>query len=98
MNVQERLLKELIDRGLNRKNAETILNLSLPELNKQAREVNGVDEDEKPNSPYKITWESPSTDYDDTIYNLWFSLIVKPIALKWIIKYAPEAWFKTMFQ
>ena len=98
MTVQERLESLLEERGLQKKHAEKIVKLSIPEINKQAREVNGLDEDGNPINPYKITWERPDDEYDKSMYVFWFASIVKPEALKWVKKNTPEAWFKPMFE
>lgn len=46
---------------------------------------------------YKITWDSPSDGYPNMMYPiLW--MIVKPIALKWIERNIPQAFFKPMFE
>ncbi len=46
--------------------------------------------------PYHITWESPASDYPESLYGLWF-ITLKPIALKWIDDNIPQAWFRMMF-
>ena len=46
---------------------------------------------------YDITFDRPAEEYPDAIYNVLF-LVIKPIALKWIEKNKPMAWFKAMFE
>ena len=45
---------------------------------------------------YQITYDSPSNDYPDVIYNILF-MQIKPITLKWIDDNKPMAWFRAMF-
>ncbi len=84
MTTQERLINELTKRGMFESQAKEVLELAKPK-------IESIIED------YKITWNSSSDDYPNSIYNVWF-MTVKSIALKWINENKPEAWFKPMFQ
>lgn len=99
ITVKQKLTNMLIERGMFESQAEAVMNLALPTLNKQAENVNGTemqDNIEVPVAPYVITWDAPATDYPSVMYALWFASI-KPIALKWIDENKPQAWFREMF-
>lgn len=99
MTVQRKLVDMLIQNGLFESQATAIMELALPVLNKQAEEVNGMQEKEGEIvavNPYKITWNAPSTDYPKGLYDIWF-LSIKPVALKWIDENKPNAWCRAMF-
>ena len=84
MTVKRRLESSLENMGMFTSQAEEVIKLAIPELNKVIPD-------------YSITWDSPYTDYPDTLYMVMM-VTIKPIALKWIEKNAPEAWFKPMFE
>lgn len=101
MTVKEQLIKNQMDRGMSKEQASTVIALSIPVLDNIARNINGVNRnketgEEKAIDPYLITWDSPSTDYPDSIYAIW-QITINPIAFKWIEENKPMAWFKNMF-
>lgn len=83
MTVREKLESMLVANGMFEKQAKEVIELSIPKLNELADD-------------YTITFESPSNQYPDMIYNLWY-MTIKPIALKWIDDNKPMAWFRDMF-
>ena len=83
MTVREKLESMLVANGMFENQAKEVIDLSIPKLNELADD-------------YTITFESPSNQYPDMIYNLWY-ITIKPIALKWIDDNKPMAWFREMF-
>jgi hypothetical protein len=83
MTVREKLESMLVANGMFEKQAKEVIELSIPKLNELADD-------------YTITFESPSNQYPDMIYKLWY-VTIKPIALKWIDDNKPMAWFREMF-
>ena len=83
MTVREKLESMLVAKGMFENNAKEVIELSIPKLNE-------LDDD------YTITFESPSNQYPDMIYNSWY-MTIQPIALKWIDDNKPMAWFREMF-
>ena len=83
MTVREKLESMLVTNGMFENQAKEVVELSIPKLNELADD-------------YTITFESPSNQYPDMIYNLWY-MTIKPIALKWIDDNKPMAWFREMF-
>ena len=107
MNVKEKLESMLVANGMFPNQAAEVMKLAIPALNKQSIEIDGninqringkeeIESETKIKKPYHITWDSPASDYPDSLYNLWF-ITVKPIALKWIDDNIPQAWFRMMF-
>ena len=83
MTVREKLESMLVANGMFENQAKEVIELSIPKLNELADD-------------YIITFENPSNQYPDMIYNLWY-MTIKPIALKWIDDNKPMAWFREMF-
>jgi hypothetical protein len=83
MTVREKLESMLVANGMFEKQAKEVIELSIQKLNELADD-------------YKITFENPSNQYPDMIYNLWY-ITIKQIALKWIDDNKPMAWFREMF-
>ena len=83
ITVKEKLIQMLVSRGMFENQAKEVIELSIPKLNK---EVEG----------YTITFDSPSNHYPDNLYVIWLRFI-RPIALEWIDKNFPQAWFRPMF-
>lgn len=46
---------------------------------------------------YSITWNSAEDHYPKAVYVLWCALLDE-VALSWIEKNCPNAWFKPMFK
>lgn len=84
MTTKEKLIQILIDNGLFESQAEEVMEIAIPELNSLIEN-------------YSITWNRPSEEYPDVIYNILFNSM-KPTVLKWIEENKPQAWFKPMFQ
>lgn len=83
MNVRGKLEGMLVSNGMFENQAKEVIDLAIPKLNEL------VDD-------YTISFESPSSDYPDMVYNIWF-MTIKPIALKWIDDNKPMAWFRELF-
>lgn len=83
MTVRGKLESMLVANGMFENQAKEVIELSIPKLYELADD-------------YTITFESPSNQYPDMIYNLWY-MTIKPIALKWIDDNKPMAWFRDMF-
>jgi hypothetical protein len=83
MTVKEKLISMLVANGMFENQAKEVIELAIPKLNELVED-------------YNITFEAPSKQYPDMIYNLWY-ITIKPIALDWINKNAPMAWYKEMF-
>lgn len=83
MTVREKLESMLISNGMFESQAKEVIDLSISKLNDL---IQG----------YRINFDSPSSDYPDIAYVMWFKEI-KPIALKWIDSNIPLAWFRPMF-
>ncbi len=96
---KEKLIEMLMDCGMSLGQANPIVDLTIPVIDKQAQELGGIEETDGellPVNPYKISWNSPSDQYPKALYSVWF-MIMKPIALKWIDENKPQAWFREMF-
>ena len=74
---------QLRNKWSHEKQAKEVIELSIQKLNELADD-------------YKITFENPSNQSPDMIYNLWY-ITIKQIALKWIDDNKPMAWFREMF-
>lgn len=81
--VREKLQKMLVSKGMFESQAEEVIKLAIPELKALLDD-------------YEITLDRPSEEYPQSIYDVLF-FIIKPIALRWIEKNKPEAWYKEMF-
>lgn len=92
--VRAKLEQMLFEMGMFESQATKVIDLAIPEIQKMQPTMAG-EEDEQPEQ-YQVKWESPSTDYPDGIYNLWFHK-VKEVALKWIDENCPNAWFRELF-
>lgn len=92
MTVKEKLIDMLVQHGLFESQAEEVLKLALPEIQKVT--ARGAQEEDEDN--YNITFNRPATEYPAVIYGLWFQ-IMKPITLKWIDENKPNAWCREMF-
>ncbi len=84
MTTKEKLQSQLVANGMFEQDAETVMQLAMPQLDAVV-----------PN--YKITWHRPADEYPAPIFALWWAQL-KHIALAWIEEHQPQAWFKPMFQ
>lgn len=84
MNTREKFESMLIENGMFENQAKEVMDVAIPVLDNMV-------------SDYKFTWDRPAEEYPDVIYNICF-MSIKPIALEWIEKNAPMAWYKPMFQ
>lgn len=84
MNTRQKFESMLIERGMFESQAKEVMDLAVPVLDGQ------VDN-------YKITWDRPSEEYPDVLYNVMFHSVRK-VALKYIEENIPMAWFKPMFE
>lgn len=96
MTVKQKLEDMLIQRGMSNQQAEEVLKLALPEINKSMEEPYELPSGSTV-QPYAISWETRCDDYPDVIYGIWFS-IMNPIAVKWIKENKPQAWFLPVFE
>jgi len=83
MTTREKLFKMLTDNGVLDSQAEAIMKLATPEIEKLVPD-------------YHITWDRPAEEYPDTMYALWY-MTMKPIAFDWLDKNCPKAWFNPVF-
>ena len=93
--VRAKLEQMLFEMGMFENQATKVIDLAIPEIDKMQPSIQEGEEDEQP-EPYKVKWHNPSTDYPEGIYNLWFHK-VKEVALQWIDKECPQAWFRELF-
>jgi hypothetical protein len=83
MNTLEKFEQMLVDNGMSENQAKQVMHLAIPEIDK----LSGI---------YKITWDRPASEYPESIYRvLWIT--IKQVAIKWIDKNLPAAWFRPMF-
>jgi len=83
LSSREYLEYMLINMGLFESQAKEIIALAIPEIDKGSQD-------------YKISWNSPASGYPEMLYGVWFQT-VKIVALPWIVKNCPNAWFRPMF-
>lgn len=83
LTTREKLEYMLTQRGMYESQASKVMDMAIPELNKLSDD-------------YKITFDRPADEYPAVIYDLLF-ISIKPIALNWIDKNIPQAWFREMF-
>lgn len=84
LTTRERFEKMLIECGMFYDQAHAVMDKAIPVINEQSGD-------------YDVTWDRPSTEYPDAVYNVLF-LTVKPIALEYIEQACPNAWFGAMFK
>jgi hypothetical protein len=82
--TKQKFEKMLFECGMFENQAEEVMKIAMPIIDSTL-----------PN--YKFTWDRPSDEYPEQLYSVVF-MSIKPIALKWIEKNAPLAWYKPMFQ
>ena len=83
MTTHEKLKSMLIENGLFENQAESVMELARPEIDKLFPD-------------YRITWDRPANEYPKQMFNIWF-VTMRPIAFNWIEKNCPQAWFKSIF-
>ena len=83
MTIREKLTKMLTENGMFDSQAEEVMKLAEPRI----KEL--VDD-------YDLDLNRSSDEYPTPIYAVLF-LSIKPIALEWIEKNIPLAWYKPMF-
>lgn len=88
MTTREKLEGALMQMGLFNKQASAIIERCIPIIDFQSWEAA---------DGYDITWDSPAEDYPSILYNIWMATVVKKVALKWIDKNIPQAWYREMF-
>lgn len=89
MTVREKLESMLVSNGMFESQAKEVMEMAMPLLNNEM----GVDEGQP---IYKLTYDRPAKEYPDFLYPILFDRL-KPIALQWIDKNKPAAWFREMF-
>lgn len=82
MTTKERLIEMCVARGMFEDQAKQVVELAIIK-------IDGMDN-------YKTTWDRPANEYPDSLYIVMF-MIVKDVALEWIDKNIPQAWFRPMF-
>lgn len=82
--VRQRLERMVFEKGVFEEQAAEIITAAIPEL---ASALDG----------YKMNFEALASDYPDSLYTVMFWKI-KPIAVRWIEKNCPEAWFLELFK
>jgi hypothetical protein len=88
MTTKEKLISMLVEKGMFEQQAQKVMEVAIPEIEKKFNEG-------KENA-YKFTWNRPAEEYPTPIYATLF-ISIKPIALKWIDDNIPNAWFREMF-
>jgi hypothetical protein len=83
MTIQGKLEKMLMENGMFESQAKEVMNLAKPNLEKLVEN-------------YHLDLNQNSDEYPTAIYSVLF-LAIKPIALEWIEKNIPLAWYKPMF-
>lgn len=84
MTTKEKLKKMLTDNGMFDNQADAVLKEAIPKISAlQPKD--------------RITWDRPSNEYPDVMFSLWWKILRK-LALDWIVKNTPEAWFRPMFE
>ena len=81
MTTKEKLIAYLVDNGMFENQAQEVFNFALLSL-----EIDG----------YRVTWDRPAKEYPEALYSIRI-LKLRPIALLWIDKNCPLAWFRPMF-
>lgn len=81
--VRKKLENMLGNMGMFPNQAEAVIAEAIPV-------IDGVD------IGYQMKWDDPEDAYPEAVYTVLF-LYVRPVALAWIEKNAPMAWFKEMF-
>lgn len=84
MTTREKLVEQLEAIGMFNKDANNVVDLAIPELEKLVPD-------------YRITWDRDSEGYPDVMYNVWLQC-VKPIALAYTEQHHPQAWYKPLLQ
>ncbi len=79
----------LVASGMFESQAKEVMDMAIPILDAGF----GKEEGE---SVYKLTYDRAASEYPSFLYPLIFERI-KPVALQWIDKNKPEAWFREMF-
>lgn len=83
MNVEQKFIKMLMNKGMFESQAKEVMLVAKPKINVLIED-------------YNITWESPSHQYPDVVFNVLF-MDVENTALQWIEDNVPMAWYKPMF-
>jgi len=81
MTTKEKFVEFCIERGMSENQAEQVVNLAMTE----------IDKDE-----CRTTWNRPAGEYPNEFYAVAF-LILPRIALNWIEKNIPTAWYRPLF-
>ncbi len=84
--IKDKLIGELTSRGMSQSQANKVIEDSKEEL----KEVMNLED-------YSINLNDSAGAYPKIILNIVFAGL-KPLALKWIEKNIPLAWYKPMFQ
>lgn len=84
MTFQNKLIEMLMKNGMSNQQSNEVLKFAKPQIDEM---LDG----------YSINLNSDANSYPPIIVSLLYSLI-KPIALEWIEKNIPKAWFKPMFE
>ena len=83
MTVRGKLEGMLVAQGMFASQAQKVMDLAIPELNKLSPD-------------YAISFDRPADEYPTTLYSVWYAS-VRPVALKWIDENQPLAWYRDVF-
>lgn len=84
MTIKGKLRDMLVQKGMSNEQAVLVMNIALPQLQDLVKS-------------YNVNWNDTHEAFPTEVYIAWMACI-NPIALKWIIKNKPEAWFRPMFE
>lgn len=82
MTTKERLIEMCVSKGMFESQAKEVVEIAV-------KKIDNLDN-------YKTTWDRPASEYPDALYAVMF-LTVKDVAIKWIDKNLPKAWFRELF-
>ncbi len=83
--TREKFEKMLVDYGMFPQQAHEVMDAAIPVCD------SSVDD-------YKFTWDRPSDEYPEALYNVVFVTTIKDVALEYIKKNCPNAWFRMIFE
>jgi len=84
MTTKEKFIDMLFQRCLSLSVATQIVERAIPIVDR----INGG---------YKMTWDRDEKEYPSAIYSTIYEMVVKKLALKWINKTVPNAFYKSLF-
>ena len=85
MTTQQKLEDTLSKNGMFDTQIKEVMLIAKAAISKQIEKVD-----------YRITWDRPSSEYDDVIHTMLF-VKTKPFVYKWYQENLPNAWNKDLF-